>query len=103
MNYIISTPFIPPGFEGKVEVKTISLTLVREMASHKDVISYCGHQASADWLGVPMFRGELKASDLQVGTELIGVRPLRRPNPGEELEFTPENFQGFILTILEVS
>ena len=106
MNYIMSTPVIPPNFVGTISAHFSGpgaiVNAIKTWRSYdRPIKSFCGHQATAAFLGVEMHRGELSGADLQIGDVLVGIRPLRRPTPGEELEIIPANFQGFILEIVE--
>lgn len=102
--FVMSTAFIPPNFEGGMRVWVTTPEKIREIVAQADttqkIMSFCGHPSTAQWLGVETCRGELDGQDLSCHDRLVGIRPLRRPTPGEELEVNPENYQGFIMSPL---
>jgi hypothetical protein len=61
--------------------------------------SYCGHPGTARFLGVQMNRAE---SRFESGQVWVGLRPLRRPAPGEELDpaSDPSAFEGWVMEVL---
>lgn len=104
MTFVGSTPFFPPGFVGRAFVESLSVTQARDyvrglLDAGAEVVSFCGHAASAEYLGVPLSRVEAPIPDqTQVW---IGIRPTRRPAPGEELspQQTPEAFVGWRMVV----
>ena len=104
--YVGSTPFAPAGWSGQIEVEAFSLDEAKALveaarAEGDEVVSYCGHPASARFFGVDVNRASAPAPTPGETQEWIGVRPIRRPNPGEELspEKTPEAFVGCSWTL----
>ena len=111
--FVVSTAVVPPGFKGGLlvlllppeEVKELVREAMLEQVEHGTVrvISACGHEATAQFLGVEVSRREISGSNLTYRDRLVGVRPLRRPTPGEELPFTVGGFEGFVLSPLQPS
>ena len=102
--FVVSTAIVPPNFHGGMIVMTRTPEGIREVIQDAraigiPVITYVGHPATAGFLGVPIARTRdtLDGASLTFYDRLVGIRPLVRPEPGVELEVTPENFQGFIL------
>jgi len=104
--FVMSTAFVPPNFEGGMRVWVKTPDEIRQIVaqaqadSTQKVVSFCGHSSTAQWLGVEACRGELDGAGLSCHDRLAGIRPLRRPAPGEELAVNPENYQGFIMSPL---
>jgi len=106
--FVMSTPIIPPHFRGIVASRTVSpesitVSIGTWIASGVEVVSFCGHSQTAEFLGVEMNRGELSGRDLKPGDQLVGIRPLRRPQPGEEITIDIDNFQGFVMEVIDVA
>lgn len=95
--YVVSTAFIPPGAEGVWKYEEVGPSVVKDFIDYckEKTKSFCGHPATARFLEVEVNRGEIGA--LAPGDVLVGLRPLRRINPGEEVDVTPDTFVGFIL------
>lgn len=108
MFYVTSTAIIPVGFSGSLVIRVCPPEEIRRIVDtqttlFKDNIkSYVGHESTAQYLNVPVSRGELPGKYLRKGDVLLGVRPRRRLTPGEEVVFSEENFEGFYMKILEV-
>jgi len=99
--YVGSTPFVPAGWEGTIRISHVPVGHIVRLLNvarqdGRRIISFCGHPASADYLVVPCNRGE---ADLKPGQTWVGIRPTRRPKPGEEL-VPPRDFIGWMMEVL---
>lgn len=100
--FIGSTPFVPAGFSGTVQIRHCSVEEIRKMIADtvSTVQSYCGHEGSARFLNVPMNRGQVPAPEAGDTQHWVGIRPTRRPQPGEELDPTKDSdFVGWEMLI----
>lgn len=103
-NYIVSTPFVPAGFNGLIEVRHYPIATIRDIISRLDsseYTSYVGHQTTADYLGVPYSRGRLMS--IGNGDTLYGIRLIARPQYGVDIPVDEEHYLGFIQIVKEVS
>lgn len=101
--YVGSTPFVPAGWSGTIRVEHIPLeevgSILADAAERGDeIISFVGHPGTARYLGVPMSRAE---ASLAPGQRWVGIRPTRRPKPGEELDpaLDPSAFVGWVMEV----
>jgi hypothetical protein len=101
-TYFGSTPFVPPGFDGLIRVMRCPIETVRKIASSAigegRAVSYIGHPETANFLGLPVSRDQVDLQEFQ-GSLWFGLRPIRRPNPGEEIKIVEENFLGWMMEV----
>lgn len=102
---IISTPFIPQGWRGTIQVEIstpqfIKSYIVTARSLGFPVRSYLGHANSATYLGVMQSRGELQT--LSEDAIYVGIRPKRRLSPGEEAVISDEDFEGFQMYAIDL-
>jgi hypothetical protein len=97
-----SAPFFPPLSEGEritAVVEGVSINDVRRAINEaREVISFCGHPETADFLGVQYNRGSAPLEYFAPGVVWVGIRPIDRPMPGEERKVDISGFVGWKMT-----
>jgi hypothetical protein len=106
MNRVVvgSAPFFPPLGRGEriiAVVQGITIDKVKHIIDRAaEVVSFCGHQETAAFLGVPYCRDAAPTEYFRPGTVWVGIRPIDRPMPGEEVKVDPSQFVGWKMTFL---
>jgi hypothetical protein len=100
--YVGSTPFVPPGWSGTIEVDSITVgDVLDQIRGAEQVVSYCGHETTAQYLGVDFNRKSVES--FLPGQVWVGIRPVwRLLEPGTDWDpgKTPGSFTGWRLRIL---
>ncbi|MBN1882516.1 MAG: hypothetical protein JW885_10120 [Deltaproteobacteria bacterium] len=100
-----SAPFFPPLEAGErltVVIEGIRLReVVKAIETADEVVSFCGHEDSAHYLGVELNREAAPREYFRHGIVWVGIRPVKRPMPGEEVDVFSERFVGWRMTFLE--
>ncbi len=99
-----SAPFFPPLLEGRritAVVEGVSIHYVkRAVKDARRVVSFCGHRDTAEFLGVPYCRDTAGPEYFVPGVVWVGIRPVERPDPGEEVPVDVDEFVGWKMTFL---
>jgi len=100
-----SAPFFPPLEAGEKLTVVVEGILLREdvkaIETADEVISFCGHEDSAHYLGVELNREAAPREYFRSGIVWVGIRPVKRPMPGEEVDVFSERFVGWRMTFRE--
>jgi hypothetical protein len=98
--FVGSAPFFPPLEEGDTitaVVEGISIEEVKRLIAESDEVrSYCGHEDTAEFLGVAYNRKSAPRRFFKPGCVWVGIRPVKRPAPGEELEVDNNHLGEFV-------
>jgi hypothetical protein len=99
-----SSPFFPPVPEGEritAVVEGVSIDYVRRaIRGAREVVSFCGHQETAEFLDVRYSRDSAPREHFMPGVVWVGIRTVERLMPGEEMEVDPSEFVGWKMTFL---
>jgi hypothetical protein len=97
-----SAPFFPPLKDGEriiAVVEGVSIRRVKLIIGRaEEIISFCGHRATAEFLKVAYCREAATAQYFVPGVVWVGIRPIERPMPGEELPIDIGEFVGWKMT-----